>query len=209
MELIEISRQHYISLENVQNELNISEHVLDMQLEQYEYAKKPLGIISYDKKRMMPCKSACAFLYWYMESSFCQTQSLNSFCLSLKKYTKKIPKRVLSRSMRIEIAYRQHYKCNHCGLFPIPPNFEVDHIIELQDGGQDVAENLQCLCVPCHSEKTRLNRLRKSKLFKASTEHKYAIFMASNSTVADTKQSSCEAGDTGQVFSKYFRKNAL
>ena len=99
------------------------------------------------------------------------------------------PKRLVSRSLRIEIAYSQQYKCNACGLFPIPPDFHVDHIIALEDGGQDIAENLQALCVSCHSEKTRLNRLRKTQYFAKQAETLHDNFQEKN-----------------QVFSKYFSK---
>ena len=79
--------------------------------------------------------------------------------------------------MRVEIAYRQNYACRRCKLFPIPPNFEVDHIIELQDGGQDIASNLQALCPQCHREKTRLNRLRKSSIFRDEVTADYEKYI--------------------------------
>ena len=208
MELYSFFDEHFIPLETLQRQLSINDQTFDIQMDRFEYEKKTLGIISRDEMRLMPCKSACTFLYWYMENSFSCDNSLRHFCLELKKYTKKIKKRVLSRSLRIEIAYRQTYKCNACGLFPIPPDFEVDHIIEIQDGGQDVSENLQALCAACHSEKTRLNRLRKNKIFAASCQHQYNKFLGMQPT--DNKQASNkQASNNKQVFSKYFSKNTL
>ena len=54
---------------------------------------------------------------------------------------------------------------------------EVDHIIELQDGGQDIASNLQALCPQCHKEKTRLNRLHKSSIFRDSVMADYERYI--------------------------------
>lgn len=45
--------------------------------------------------------------------------------------------------------------CNHCQLFvSYPSGFELDHIIPLWQGGQDVESNCQILCVECHKKKT-------------------------------------------------------
>lgn len=41
--------------------------------------------------------------------------------------------------------------CRSCGR----PANEVDHIVERRAGGTDDDDNLQSLCKPCHSRKTR------------------------------------------------------
>ena len=46
---------------------------------------------------------------------------------------------------------RDNYKCIKCG-FEI--GLEVDHIIELIDGGDNKLSNLQTLCKKCHRKKT-------------------------------------------------------
>jgi len=195
MNLYKIDSEHYIGLEDVRGEINMNESSFELLIEQFEYKCKPLQIQTRDDITSMPCKRAYQLMMWYMENSYTSSNSLTKFCRDLKPFCKKIPKRTLSRSMRIEIAYRQEYKCRACGLFPIPPNFEVDHIIELQDGGADVSENFQALCPACHAEKTRLNRLRKNEIFRRQTQAKYETFIPPT------------AGD--QVFSKYFSKNTL
>ena len=48
----------------------------------------------------------------------------------------------------------------------LPPTFEVDHIVELCDGGKDEYSNLHALCPNCHALKTRANILRRDKAFK-------------------------------------------
>lgn len=73
-------------------------------------------------------------------------------------------KRHYSTTHRIEIAYKTEYKCNACKLL-LPPTFEIDHIVELRDGGKDEYDNLQALCPNCHSLKTRANTLKRSKVF--------------------------------------------
>ena len=67
---------------------------------------------------------------------------------------KRVQKRAYSTSHRIEIAYKSKYHCNMCKML-LPPTFEVDHIVELCDGGKDEYSNLQALCPNCHALKTR------------------------------------------------------
>lgn len=40
---------------------------------------------------------------------------------------------------------------------------EVDHIIELQDGGSDEADNKELLCRPCHEAKTAREATRRTR----------------------------------------------
>jgi 5-methylcytosine-specific restriction endonuclease McrA len=40
---------------------------------------------------------------------------------------------------------------------PLPATeLECDHIIEVSDGGSDLAENLRCVCRPCHRRVTAI-----------------------------------------------------
>tara|TARA_B110000090_G_scaffold134221_2_gene147782 strand:+ start:2294 stop:3067 length:774 start_codon:yes stop_codon:yes gene_type:complete len=96
---------------------------------------------------------------------------LKSLIRQLKKHSRS--GRRLSRAVRYELAYCQQYRCATCEVL-LPPNFEVDHIVELCDGGLDVAENLQCLCANCHSKKTRLARLARDQMFHTYSKHRLA-----------------------------------
>tara|TARA_B100000674_G_C37889598_1_gene938311 strand:+ start:335 stop:874 length:540 start_codon:yes stop_codon:yes gene_type:complete len=75
-----------------------------------------------------------------------------------------VNKRAYSTTHRIEIAYKSKYRCNACNCL-LPPTFEVDHIVELRDGGKDEYDNLQALCNNCHAAKTRANTLKRDEAF--------------------------------------------
>ena len=66
---------------------------------------------------------------------------------------------------------RDKYRCRLCGN----RGNEVDHIIEIVDGGLSVLENLRTLCHECHKKKTTAERHRRSmakKLTLAAEEAK-------------------------------------
>ena len=51
----------------------------------------------------------------------------------------------------------------------LKPDCHLDHVVPLEDGGQDSVENLQALCVSCHSQKTYDHRLQQHPLFSNAT----------------------------------------
>ena len=104
--------------------------------------------LNYDETYITP-ESTILFLKWYN-----------------KQYAQSIPipnKRSYSTTHRIEVAYRTEYRCACCEML-LPPTFEIDHIVELRDGGLDEYSNLQALCPNCHSLKTRANTMKKDKV---------------------------------------------
>jgi len=175
MEIIQLNNQHFIRMSDVREVFNVTADQFMQFVNRYQWSKKHLEHEKVGTETFVSCKSVLHFVTWYLDNY--SSASVNDFKHAISKYAKKIPTRVLSRSMRIEIAYRQSYQCRRCELFPIPPNFEIDHIIELQDGGQDVVANLQALCPGCHKEKTRLNRLRKNKIFRADVLEDYEKYI--------------------------------
>ena len=153
--------------------MNIEKEGFAHKKERYTFQVKPLQTVVLDRVPCVTCKAAYEFMDWYLHNTYGHHPDVVHFKNSIgKKYTKKIPKRVFSRTMRIELAYRQRYCCNHCRVL-LPPDFEVDHIVPLEDSGQDHPDNLQCLCVPCHARKTRLERLLKTSLFHANAQKEY------------------------------------
>lgn len=204
MEVILFNNEYYIALDLIRSLLKMSHQKFDLRINQYEYECKQLVRISLADEVVTSCKSAYAFFTWHLSNSYEIDTKLHGLRKELCKYSRKIPKRVLSRSLRIEIAFRQRYACNKCGIFPIPPDFHVDHIMELQDGGQDVSENLQALCPGCHAEKTRLNRLRKNKMFAHEVKKQYQAFVPQVSEEQVSEDAPQEA-----IFSKYFSKKTL
>lgn len=230
MEIVQLNDQHFIRMSDVRSVFTCSKEQFMNYINRYQWSKKHLEHEKVKEITFVSCKSIHHFLSWYLDNY--SNPTVNDFRHGLTKYTKKIPKRALSRSMRVEIAYRQEYKCRRCNLFPIPPNFEIDHIIELQDGGKDVVSNLQALCPACHKEKTRLNRLRKNKIFREDVLEEYEkyiqppapkraplearpsmipmperVILPGHNPKTIVMESNDELDEpTEQVFSKYFRK---
>ena len=73
---------------------------------------------------------------------------------------KGIFKRSVSESRKKFVASNQNWKCDHCKS-QLDATFEVDHVVELQDGGNNEVSNLVALCRNCHGKKTLMNRLNK------------------------------------------------
>ncbi|WP_420706102.1 MULTISPECIES: HNH endonuclease [unclassified Streptomyces] len=44
-----------------------------------------------------------------------------------------------------------------CLRFALPSQLDIDHIKPLALGGEDVEDNVQCLCKSCHKAKTAMD----------------------------------------------------
>lgn len=44
--------------------------------------------------------------------------------------------------------------CAHCGFVFLPADLDIDHVVPLAKGGEDVEANVQALCKRCHKAKT-------------------------------------------------------
>lgn len=62
---------------------------------------------------------------------------------------------------------RDQHTCRHCGA----PATEVDHIINLAQGGTHHLDNLQALCTPCHRIKTEQEALQARRAAYAAAKH--------------------------------------
>ncbi len=59
-------------------------------------------------------------------------------------------------SARSYVMLRDRYTCQLCGRRHRARELEVDHRVEIANGGAALAyDNLQTVCRPCHREKTR------------------------------------------------------
>uniref|UniRef100_A0A6C0KI21 HNH nuclease domain-containing protein n=1 Tax=viral metagenome TaxID=1070528 RepID=A0A6C0KI21_9ZZZZ len=67
-------------------------------------------------------------------------------------------KRSVSETKKKFIASQQNWNCKHCKN-QLDATFEVDHVIELQHGGDNSVNNLVALCRNCHGKKTMMTRL--------------------------------------------------
>jgi len=129
-------------------------------LDTYIFAQCP-HVLSYDDDFMHEESVINLFSWIHKQGGSATALHILDF---VKSNIKKVQKRAYSTTHRIEVAYRSKYKCNMCDLL-LPPTFQIDHIKELQDGGEDTYENCQALCPNCHAEKTRANILRRDKAF--------------------------------------------
>ena len=57
------------------------------------------------------------------------------------------------RRLKDKIHLRDQYTCQCCGL--VTMQLELDHIVNVAQGGNDDESNLQSLCPPCHLNKTQ------------------------------------------------------
>jgi hypothetical protein len=67
-------------------------------------------------------------------------------------------KRSVSETKKKYVAARQNWKCQDCGN-QLDATFEVDHKIELRDGGSNHVSNLNAKCRNCHGQKTMMHNL--------------------------------------------------
>ena len=63
-------------------------------------------------------------------------------------------RRLATRTQRDMLAILQDFRCAICGC-DLPARFECDHLVPFSEGGLTTLQNLQALCPPCHSDKTR------------------------------------------------------
>ena len=75
-------------------------------------------------------------------------------------------------SPKKNIAASQDFKCSGIVAYECPisvsrerrfdeSGYDIDHIIELSNGGSDTIENCQALCLSCHRVKTSRYLLKK------------------------------------------------
>jgi 5-methylcytosine-specific restriction protein A len=97
--------------------------------------------------------------------------------MSLRKLTKSQKESVAARQFFKCAASIENYQCplwqrdNNKGIFG-EEKYHIDHIIELWDGGTDDTDNLQALCLSCHSVKTKRSSQQRNKIDKKKNTSK-------------------------------------
>jgi len=77
---------------------------------------------------------------------------VNDIYTNIKKDNKKIKRKVTNLQKKY-IGSQQGWRCKICKK-QLDYTYEVDHIISLEDGGNNDINNLQALCRNCHGKKT-------------------------------------------------------
>ncbi|MBS0219158.1 MAG: HNH endonuclease [Proteobacteria bacterium] len=62
-------------------------------------------------------------------------------------------RRPISKRARFEVFKRDGFSCSYCGRHPPDVFLEVDHIIPVCEGGEDIEENLTTACFDCNRGK--------------------------------------------------------
>ncbi|MEG8276411.1 HNH endonuclease [Streptomyces sp. AHA2] len=71
----------------------------------------------------------------------------------------------LRRAVRAAVKRGEYVSCARCPGQFLASGVDIDHIIPLAKGGEDVASNVQVLCKACHKAKTREDFARTSPPF--------------------------------------------
>lgn len=75
-----------------------------------------------------------------------------------KPVVEKQHKRSVSETKKKYVASSQNWTCKKCHE-KLEATFEVDHVIELQDGGTNNIDNLVALCRNCHGKKGMFRKI--------------------------------------------------
>ncbi len=123
----------------------------ELLLDQYE--GKLVQVVD-GERHFMSRKTLLPFLRWVSDRG---TSAAATMLYHVEKSIQQDMQQVrkMSRKHRWTVAYAQDYKCKTCGTLLHPKAFDIDHIVELSQGGTDTLQNLQALCVQCHAIKTR------------------------------------------------------
>ncbi len=75
-------------------------------------------------------------------------------CVNCRLNTEKIHRRVTALPPQARMVAMMLLESKGFNRGDISILWEADHILALDEGGKDVLDNLQTLCIPCHKEKS-------------------------------------------------------
>lgn len=163
--VIKCNDEHYLNVKEVGNVVFGGCLGFMNDLKQYSYRHK-LNCIDIDGEHWLDGDTMIKVYKWLK----CEDKS---FLSSLRKLGVYSTKRRLNQTHRIHIMYTQKYRCAKCDDL-LKPTCELDHIVSLEEGGKDVLNNIQALCVPCHKDKTYDSRLQKHPMFSEASINQFS-----------------------------------
>ena len=176
--------KRYFSVEEVGNGIFGSHLGFKNDILEFMKKRKNIEIFEDDNnKEWIDGKNLLKITKWIQKMN--NTQQIIDFIKFLRKEGIYSTDRRISQTVWKQIGFNQNGQCMHCKSI-LKPTCQLDHIKEIELGGEDTIENLQALCVECHALKTHNMRLKKRK--------------------RDTKYETVFPNEK-QVFSKYFRVN--
>ena len=90
----------------------------------------------------------------------------------LKPWVGKSDDEAIPARVKLRVFDRCNGRCSNCGVRiggSIRPAF--DHVVALINGGSNSESNLQLLCLPCHSQKTRSDVAQKTVTYRIRLRH--------------------------------------
>lgn len=120
----------------------------------YENMKTMHGFI----QNMPIDKSSKELFSPFFENSYISKNEPYDSVRRVNSSGKKSHKRSVSETKKKYVASQQNWKCAHCQT-QLSAWFEVDHVVRLDQGGNNEVSNLEALCRECHGKKTSMENL--------------------------------------------------
>lgn len=93
----------------------------------------------------------------FIKQRYKELEKINFEC-SLSEYNTKQQRKIMKKSLRDQIAFRDNYTCQICGKYmPDGVGLHVDHIVSIKNGGKSIPSNLRVLCSKCNGQKGSKN----------------------------------------------------
>lgn len=92
--------------------------------------------------------------YNFLNKRFLKLQDIGFEC-TLKEYNSSNQRKLMTKSLRNQVAIRDNFTCQQCGKYmPDGVGLHIDHIVPISKGGKSIMSNLQVLCSKCNGSKS-------------------------------------------------------
>lgn len=92
---------------------------------------------------------------YYFDTEFRRHISTRRKSLTRIKREGKLRRPGMKRQIKLKLGERDGHRCNYCRAPFTLDDLTIDHIISLFRNGTNNLDNLQLLCVPCHTIKSK------------------------------------------------------